>query len=81
MLYVQRLQSEPVGDNDDGSQAQSRVDNALGVREWWTPVMRRRPEHTGPRVTEDGLKVPDWWTDDETESQQWLAGQGVMLDG
>lgn len=41
---------------------------------------RRRPEHSGPRVTEDGLKVPAWWTDDETESQQMLAAQGVRLD-
>jgi hypothetical protein len=56
------------------------VEQALGVDEWWTPVNRRRPEHSGPRTTEDGLKVPDWWTDDETESQLWLAAQGVSLD-
>jgi hypothetical protein len=30
-----------------------------------------------PRVTEDGLKIPDWWTDDETESQQQLAAMGM----
>lgn len=82
MLYVQRLKMEPVADNDhDGLQAQQRVDNELGTREWWTPLNRRRPKHSGPRVTEDGLKVPAWWSDDETESQQWLAAQGVDLDG
>lgn len=57
----------------------ARLDNELGVREWWTPAARRRPENAGPRVTEDGLKVPAWWADDETESQQWLASQGVNL--
>lgn len=41
--------------------------------------MPRRPQNAGPRVTEDGLKVPSWWRDDETESQQWLASQGVIL--
>jgi len=30
-----------------------------------------------PRVTEDGLTVPDWWRDDETESQQMLAVMGM----
>jgi hypothetical protein len=70
-----------VADSDsDGRQAQTRVHNEFGVREWWTPLSRRRPEHSGPRVTEDGLKVPDWWTDDETESQQMLISQGVILD-
>lgn len=39
----------------------------------------RRPENTGPRVTDDGLKVPSWWADEETESQQWLLSQGVVL--
>lgn len=69
-----------MADNDDGRAAQQRVDTEFGVREWWTPVNRRRPEHSGPRVTEDGLKVPAWWTDDETESQQMLMAQGVVLD-
>lgn len=81
MLYVARLKAEPVADNDDGSQAQARVDNEFGTSGWWTPINPRRPEHSGPRVTEDGLKVPDWWTDEETESQQWLQAQGVVLDG
>lgn len=58
----------------------NRLDTELGVNEWWTPVVRRRPEHSGPRVDEDGLKVPDWWTDDETESQRWLNAQGVMIE-
>lgn len=81
MIYVARLKAEPVADNDDGSRAQSRVDHEFGTREWWTPVTARKPEHAGPRVTDDGLKVPSWWTDDENESQQWLAAQGVVLDG
>ncbi len=58
-----------------------RLDQELGVGEWWTPLRRRRPEHSGSRVTEDGLKIPSWWGDDETESQRWLAAQGVTLDG
>ena len=78
---MERLKSEPVEDSDsDGSRAQQRVQQEYGANEWWTPVNRRRPEHSGPRVTEDGLKVPAWWTDDETESQQMLAAQGVSLD-
>lgn len=56
-----------------------RLDNELGVGEWWTPVARRRPEPSAPRVTDDGLKVPSWWSDDETESQRMLAAQGVIL--
>lgn len=55
------------------------LDNEMGVSEWWTPAQRRRPEHSGPRVTEDGLQIPPWWTDDETESQRMLAAQGVIL--
>jgi hypothetical protein len=69
-----------VGDNEQPGAAQQRVNTEYGVAEWWTPLDRRRPEHSGPRVTEDGLKVPAWWTDDEQESQQMLAAQGVMLD-
>ncbi len=69
-----------MGDNERPEAAQQRVDVEFGVNEWWTPVDRRRPEHSGPRVTEDGLKVPAWWTDDETESQTWLSANGVRLD-
>jgi hypothetical protein len=57
------------------------MDNEMGVAEWWTPLYTRRPEPMRERVTEDGLKVPSWWSDDEAESQQWLQSQGVMLDG
>lgn len=53
----------------------------MGVSEWWSPLHTRRPVPAEPRMTEDGLKVPDWWADDETESQQMLAAQGLMLDG
>ena len=79
---MQRLQAEPIGQgDDDGSQAARRVDNEFGVQSWWTPLTRgQRRQDTGPRVTEDGLKVPDWWTDDESESQQWLSAQGVVMD-
>ena len=69
-----------MGENEKPAAAQQRVDTEFGVSEWWTPIDRRRPEHSGPRVTEDGLKVPAWWTDDETESQTWLAANGVRLD-
>lgn len=69
-----------MGENEKPGAAQQRVDQEYGVNEWWTPMDRRRPEHSGPRVTEDGLKVPAWWTDEETESQQWLAANGVRLD-
>lgn len=57
----------------------ARLDSELGTGEWWTPVQPRQPEPAKPRVTEDGLKIPSWWADDETESQQWLASQGVIL--
>jgi hypothetical protein len=60
--------------------AMRNIDSDLGVNEWWTPVNRRRPEHSGPRTDDEGRKVPAWFRDDETESQQWLAAQGVMLD-
>lgn len=75
-----RLQAEPQGENENNGEAQQRVDNEFGTTEWWTPLDRRRPEHSGPRVTEDGLNIPAWWADDETESQQMLAAQGVILD-
>lgn len=66
-----------MGENEKPEAAQQRVDLEFGVREWWTPVDKRRPEHSGPRVTEDGLKVPAWWTDDEAESQQMMQALGV----
>lgn len=65
---------------ENPQRAVNEIDSELGVSEWWTPLHTRRPEHVGPRVTEDGLKVPSWWRDEETESQQWLASQGVMID-
>lgn len=77
---MSRLQAEPAGENETQGEPQQRVDAEFGVDEWWTPANKRRPEHRGPRVTEDGLKVPAWWTDDETESQQQLAALGVNLD-
>lgn len=51
----------------------------MGVGEWWTPLYTRRPGPVQERVTEDGLKVPSWWSDDEAESQRWLQSQGVDL--
>lgn len=48
----------------------------LGVATWRTPLNLPR-EDAKPRVTEDGLKIPDWWVDDETESQQALAVMGM----
>lgn len=48
----------------------------LGVSQWSTPLNLRRAEEK-PRVTEDGLTVPDWFQDDETESQQMLAAMGM----
>jgi len=73
------MKAQDVGEREDAQTVMQNLDNELGVGEWWTPINRRRPEHSGPRVNEDGLKVPAWWTDDETESQQWLASQGVIL--
>lgn len=73
------MAANAAGENESADMVVSRVDNELGVREWWSPGNRRRPEHSGPRVTEDGLKIPDWWTDEETESQRWLGSQGVVL--
>lgn len=75
------MAANAAGENESAEMVVTRLDNELGVREWWTPADRRRPEHSGPRVTEDGLKVPDWWTDEETESQRWLAAQGVTFGG
>lgn len=67
------------GENEKPEDAARRLDTELGVSQWWTPISLRRPESAKPRVTEDGLKMPSWWTDEETESQQWLAAQGVVL--
>lgn len=69
------------GENESPESVASRVDTELGVGEWWTPLYPRDNRHTGPRKTEEGLNVPSWWADDETESQQWLLANGVMLDG
>lgn len=73
------MQALEVGEREDPKAVATREEEALGLAEWWTPLHRRRPEPVQPRVTEDGLKVPSWWTDDETESQRMLAAQGVML--
>lgn len=78
-MYVARVDALEVGQNEDAHAVAARLDNDLGVNEWWSPMQPRRPERTGPRVTEDGLKVPSWWADEETESQQWLLSQGVVL--
>lgn len=68
-------------ENESAEAVSRQLDNEMGVAEWWTPLHTRRPGPVRPKVTEDGLKVPSWWTDDETESQQMLAAQGVTLDG
>lgn len=83
VLFVTMVEQavNSAGDNERPEMVVSRLEAELGVNEWWSPGAPRRPEHSGPRVTEDGLKVPAWWTDDETESQRMLAAQGVMLDG
>lgn len=52
------------------------LDFELGVGQWTTPLSLRQ-QTAEPRVTEDGLTVPAWWTDDETESQQMLAAMGM----
>lgn len=74
------MQAQEPGPNEDSRAVQERLDSELGVREWWTPINPRRPVPAKPRVTEDGLKIPDWWTDDEAESQNWLISQGVILE-
>lgn len=73
--------ADSAGENESADSVAQRVDTELGVAEWWTPLNRRRPEHSGPRTTEEGLKVPAWYRDEEAESQQWLAANGVVLDG
>lgn len=75
------MDAREVRENENAEAVVRQMDTEMGVPEWWTPLMSRRPGRAEPRVTEDGLKVPSWWTDDETESQQMLAAQGLMLDG
>lgn len=73
------MQALEVGENEKPDAVAARLDNDLGTIDWWTPLRRRQPEPPKPRVTDDGLKVPSWWADDETESQRMLAAQGVSL--
>lgn len=73
------MEALEVGERDDPKAVARAMEAELGVPEWWTPLKTRRPEPVKPRTTEDGLKVPAWWSDDETESQQWLLSQGVVL--
>ena len=68
-----------VGDNEKPEQVVQRLDTELEVASWWTPLNAERPVTAEPRTDDDGRSVPSWWADDETESQQWLAAQGVML--
>lgn len=67
-----------VKENEKEEDVRRRLDNELEVSSWWVP-WGLRPEEREPRVTEDGLSIPDWWTDEETESQTWLISQGVEL--
>lgn len=69
-----------VGENEKPEDVLARLDREMEVNTWWTPLHRRSSAPSRPRVTEDGLNIPDWWTDDESESQQWLLSQGVMFD-
>jgi hypothetical protein len=71
----QRLE---VGENEKEEDVHRKLDAELSVSSWRVPGSVR-PKDTPPRVTEDGLKIPSWWTDDETESQRMLAGQGMVL--
>lgn len=71
--YVQRL---PVRENETEEQVRRQVDFDLGVSAWPTPLSIRQDERK-PRVTEDGLNIPDWFADDETESQNMMAALGL----
>lgn len=73
------MEALEVGEREDPKAKAQQLDNELGVAGWWTPLKARNPEPVKPRVTEDGLKIPSWWSDDETESQRWLLSQGVVL--
>lgn len=53
-------------------------DFELGVSAWGV-LPGKAVEPAAPRVTEDGLKIPSWWVDDEEASQSFLNGQGVAL--
>lgn len=80
MIYyhqLQRLDYDQEGRKPE--EIRRSFDREAGVAQWATPLTPREGEKAEPRVTEDGLSVPDWWTDEETESQTWLASQGVML--
>lgn len=73
------MQALDIGERDDPKVVAAQAERELGLDEWWTPLNRRLPEPAQPRVTEEGLKVPSWWADDETESQRMLLAQGVIL--
>lgn len=79
MIYHWQLQRiGPRDKNDQRTEEQIRREHDLdlGVAQWNTPLNIRRTDDK-PRVTEDGLKIPDWWTDDETESQAMMANLGL----
>lgn len=66
--------------DETGANLLQRFDAELGVRAWDAPDGRGYAPPK-PRVTEDGRKIPDWWTDEEDASQAFLREQLVVLDG
>jgi hypothetical protein len=77
VVYSAYLQQIPRDEHGSiPAETKRQVDTELGVAQWKTPMSFVRPD-SRPRVTEDGLKIPDWWTDDETESQKQLAALGL----
>lgn len=65
-----------VGENETADTVLARLDNELGVREWWTP-MSARSARTAVSAEEE--LAPSWWHGAEAETQGWLASQGVTL--
>lgn len=67
-----------VGENEKEEDVHRKLDLDLDVASWRAPG-GVDPARIPQRVTEDGLKVPSWWTDDEEASQSFLLSQGAVL--
>jgi hypothetical protein len=75
-VYVAYLKTLPQDEYGNiPAEAKKNADTELGVASWRTPLTVVREDK--PRVTEDGLTIPDWWRDDEAESQQMLVAMGM----
>lgn len=68
-----------VKENEKEEDVHRSLDFELGVSAWGLPGGGFEAVEIPQRVTEDGLKVPSWWVDDEEASQGFLTGRGVAL--